>query len=116
MAGNCVHFTTVCMDPTNFRIKILETSTLGAKCYLNVARSAPDMKITTFCKVLPERAQNANFHAFSKGTDRGFSMIFDDFWSVSDSYGTFRGDERPRHLRHLDILTSYGRQSVQRKK
>ena len=55
MASKCVHFATVCMDPTNFRIKILEISTLGAKCYLNVARSAPDMKITTFCKVLPER-------------------------------------------------------------
>ena len=54
-----------CMDPTNFRFKIHEISAIGAKCYLNVARSAPDMKITTFCKVLPERAQNANFHAFS---------------------------------------------------
>ena len=65
MVSKCVHFATVCMDPTNFRIKILEISTLGAKCYLNVARSAPDMKIKTFCKVLPVRAQNANFHAFS---------------------------------------------------
>ena len=47
------------MDPTNFRFKIHEISAIGAKCYLNVANSAPDMKIRIFCKVLPRRAQNA---------------------------------------------------------
>ena len=39
------------MDPTNFRFKIHEISAIGAKCYLNVARSVPDMKIMEFCKV-----------------------------------------------------------------
>ena len=67
------------MDPSNFRLKIYEISTLGAKCYLDVAKSVPDMKIRVFWKVLPGRGQNTNFHAFSKGTDRGFSRIFDDF-------------------------------------
>ena len=36
------------MDPSNFRMKIHKISALGAKCYRNVARSAPDMKITFF--------------------------------------------------------------------
>ena len=42
------------MDPTNFRVKIHEISALGAKRDLNVARSAPDVKISLFGKVLPE--------------------------------------------------------------
>ena len=41
------------MDPSNFRMKIHKISALGAKCYRNVARSAPDMKITFFYKVSP---------------------------------------------------------------
>ena len=60
--------TVFCMDPTNFRFKIHEISAIGAKCYLNVARSAPDMKIMEFCKVLLDRAQNIpkrDFHHLS---------------------------------------------------
>ena len=68
-----------CMDPTNFRFKIHEISAIGAKCYLNVAKSAPDMKIMEFCKVLPGRAQNVISHALLKGPHRGFSVIFVDF-------------------------------------
>ena len=68
-----------CMDPTNFRFKIHEISTIGAKCYLKVARSVPDMKIMEFCKVLPGRAQNGDFYAFLKAPHRGFSVIFVDF-------------------------------------
>ena len=49
------------MDPSNFRMKIHKISALGAKCYRNVARSAPDMKITFFYKVSPWRAQNTIF-------------------------------------------------------
>ena len=41
--------------------------------------SVPNTKIHTFYKVLPERGQHTNFHAFSKGTDRGFSRILVDF-------------------------------------
>ena len=58
------------MDPTNFRFKIHEISAIGAKCDLNVARSAPDMKIMEFCKVLPGRAQNVISHALLKGPHR----------------------------------------------
>ena len=65
MHSKCVHFAAFCMDPINFRIKFHEISALGAKCDLNVANSAPDMKISAFCKVMPTLAQNANFHAFS---------------------------------------------------
>ena len=72
-------FSCISMDPSNFRFKIHKISTLGAKCYLGVVKSVPDMKIRIFCKVLPGRGQNVNFHAFSKGTDRGFSRIFVDF-------------------------------------
>ena len=79
MASKCVHFPAFSMDPSNFRLKIHEISTLGAKCYLDVVKSVPDMKIRIFCKVLPGRSQNAKFYAFSKGTDRGFSRIFVDF-------------------------------------
>ena len=79
MASKYVHFLGFCMDPTNFRFKIHEISVLGTKCYLNVAKSAPDMKIMEFCKVLPGRAQNANFHVFLKSSHRGFSVIFIDF-------------------------------------
>ena len=67
------------MDPTNFRFKIHEISAIGAKCYLNVAKSAPDMKIMEFCKVLRGRAQNVISHALLKAPHRGFSMIFVDF-------------------------------------
>ena len=48
MASNCVHFAGFRMDPTNFLVKIHEISTPGAKCYLDVANSAPDMKIYIF--------------------------------------------------------------------
>ena len=68
-----------CMDPTNFRFKIHEISAIVAKCYLNVARSAPDMKIMEFCKVLPGRAQNLISHTLLKAPHRGFSVIFVDF-------------------------------------
>ena len=74
-----VHFPAFCMDPSNFRSKIHEISTLGAKCSVNVVKNVSDMKIHTFCKVLSERGQNANFRAFSKGIDRGFSRILVDF-------------------------------------
>ena len=67
------HFLWFFMDPNNFRLKINEISMLGAKCYLNVLRSAPDMKIIEFCKVLPGRAQNMIFNAFLKAPHRGFS-------------------------------------------
>ena len=83
------------MNPSNFRFKIHEFSTLVAKCYRNVAKTVPDMKIRIFRKVLPWRGQNANFLAFSKGTDRGFSRILVDFaifnhfwtsfWSLQDN-------------------------------
>ena len=43
-------------------LKIHEISALGAKYYLNVVRSAPDMKIALFCIVLPGRAPNTIFH------------------------------------------------------
>ena len=52
------------IDPSNFRVKIHEISMLGAKRYLNVTRSAPDVKITLFCKVLPGRGQNVIFRRF----------------------------------------------------
>ena len=78
-AFKCVHFPAFSMDPSNFRLKIYEFSTLGAKCYRDLTKSVPDTKIRTFCKVLPGRGQNANFYAFSKGTDRGFSRISADF-------------------------------------
>ena len=67
------------MDPNNFRLKIHEISMLGAKCYLDVARNAPDMKIIEFCKLLPGRAQNIIFYAFLKAPHRGFSVTFVDF-------------------------------------
>ena len=35
------------MDPINFRYKIHEISTLGAKCYLDAVKSFPEMKIRT---------------------------------------------------------------------
>ena len=73
------HFLGVCMDPNNFRFKIHEISTLEAKCYLNVTRIAPDMKIMECCKVLPSRAQNVISHPFLKAPHRGFSVIFVDF-------------------------------------
>ena len=79
MASKCVHFRALFMDPSNFWFKIHEISMLGAKCYLDVVKNVPDMELRTFCKVLPGRGQNANFHAFSNGIDRGFSRIFVDF-------------------------------------
>ena len=79
MASKCVDFPAFSMDPNNFRVKNHENLRFRAKCYLGVAKSVSDIKIRTFCKVLPGRSQNANFLAFSKGTDRGFSRIFDDF-------------------------------------
>ena len=62
--SKCVHFDGYCVDPSNFHVKIHEISMLFAKCYLNVARSAPDMKIRVFWKALPKRDQNVIFHAF----------------------------------------------------
>ena len=69
------------MDPSNFRMKIHEISALAAKRSLDVIRSAPDVKITLFRKVLPGRAQNVIFWIFvgyrSRISDdfRGFSHI-----------------------------------------
>ena len=85
-----------CMDPTNFRFKIHKISAIGAKCYLNVARSVPDMKIMEFCKVLPGRAQNVISHGLLKGPHRGFSVIFVDFTiflHFSTSFGTLQGSK-----------------------
>ena len=48
LASRRVHSRGFHIDPINFELKIYEISALGAKCYLNVVRSAPDMKITTF--------------------------------------------------------------------
>ena len=79
MASKDVRFRGFCMDPINFRVKIHEISTPGAKCYVDVVKNIPDMEIRTFRKVLPGRGQNTNFYAFSKGTDRGFSRILADF-------------------------------------
>ena len=62
MASKGVHFRGFCMDPINFRVKIHEISALDAKRDLNVARSAPGVKIALFCKVFPGRAQNTIFH------------------------------------------------------
>ena len=73
----------------HFRLKINVISTLGAKCYLVVVKNIPDKKINTFWKVLPGRGQNANFHAFSKGTDRGFSRIFVDFAFFNSFWAAF---------------------------
>ena len=53
--SKCVHFDGFCVDPSNFRVKIHEISMLFAKCYLNVAKTAPDMKIRAFWKALPRR-------------------------------------------------------------
>ena len=96
MASKCVHFATVCMDPTNFRIKILEISTLGAKCYLNVARSAPDMKIMEFCKVLPGRAQNVISHGLLKGPHRETEREI-DYQVVSFLGGKKRDQSEMQH-------------------
>ena len=79
IAIECIHFRAFSVDPSNFRLKIHEISMLDAKCYRDVTKSVPNTKIHTFCKVLPGSGQNANFYAFSKGTDRGFSRIFADF-------------------------------------
>ena len=54
------------MDPSNFRMKIHEISALAAKRSLDVIRSAPDVKITLFRKVLPGRAQNVFFLDFCR--------------------------------------------------
>ena len=85
-----------CMDPINFRFKIHEISAIRAKCYLNVARSAPDMKIMEFCKVLPGRAQNMISHAFLNSPFREFSVIFVDFTILlyfSTSFWTLQGSK-----------------------
>ena len=39
-------FSWILVDPSSFHIKIHRISALRAKCYRDVARSAPDMKIT----------------------------------------------------------------------
>ena len=39
-------FSWIWMDPSNFRIKIRKISALGAKCYRNVTKSAPGVKVT----------------------------------------------------------------------
>ena len=77
------------MDPNNFQLKINEISMLGAKCYLDVARNAPDMKIIEFCKVLPGRAQNLISYVFLKAPHRGFSVIFVDFTILRDFSASF---------------------------
>ena len=62
--SKCVHLNGFCVDPSNFQVKIHEIPMLFAKCYLNVAKSAPDMKIRVFWKALPKRGQNVIFHLF----------------------------------------------------
>ena len=58
MAAKRVHFLDFCMHPSNFGVKIHETSVLGAKRYRNVTKIIPDVKVILFCKVLPGHAQN----------------------------------------------------------
>ena len=45
-------------------MKFHEISTLGAKCHLNVIRSASNVKMLLLCKVVPVRAQNVFFDDF----------------------------------------------------
>ena len=52
------------MDPSTFRMKILEISALAAKRYLDVTKTVPDVKIMLFCKVLPGLDQNSISHQF----------------------------------------------------
>ena len=54
-------FSCIWIDPSNFQIKIQKKSALGAKCYRNVTRSAPGVKIIVFCKVLRRRAKSNVF-------------------------------------------------------
>ena len=64
LASKGVHSRGFHIDPINFELKIHEISALGGNRYLNVVRSAPDMKIALFCKVLPGRVPNTIFHRF----------------------------------------------------
>ena len=64
LASRRVHSRGFHIDPINFELKIHEISALGAQCYLNVVKSAPDMKIRIFWKALPKRGQNVISHSF----------------------------------------------------
>ena len=73
MIANCFQirsFSCILMDPSNYQLKIHQISRFVAKCYVNVLRSAPDVEITMFSKVLPNRAQNV------------FSLTFSNFCRV----------------------------------
>ena len=84
------------MDPSNFRMKFHEISALAAKRSLDVIRSAPDVKITLFRKVLPGRAQNVIFYFCSVPIEdfRWFSRIFTYFIISARHFERFKEANR----------------------
>ena len=51
-ASRLIDFGGFGMDPVDFELKIHEISAFCPKCYRDVARSDPELKIHVFCKVL----------------------------------------------------------------
>ena len=52
IASKPINFHGFRVDPIDFELKIHEISALRPKCYLNVTRTAPDVKINEFGEVL----------------------------------------------------------------
>ena len=81
--ANCFQmrsFSWILVDPSNFQMKIHNISALGAQCYRNVARSAPDVKITLFLQTVTWAWSKRNSSSIFVGYS---SRIFDDFHGFS---------------------------------